>query len=361
MRIERIQELIVELAGLPSANDRPPPLIDAFRLARESHNWFPDEEEAIEAICRHIDETSDYARAWHMVSDISQTGHHRRPDELSELQIAVGFSVGNSTLAYIDVRTGDVASGVLVNIEDRIFLATTSHSVPASPKGKLSIVCRKSTSINKNLAPIIDSAKWDYKETGWDAAYLELPADFAIGETGKFPISLDRIMPCGAGYEDRLTCVAGYPSSIIKDIERTDESLTKLFTPNCWFNKLFPQKHWHILGEDGRSADETMDVFIPYPRDDDFHAFGPLQDFGGPELAEPFGMSGGGYWQPKVELKRHLFLPDYYALIAIQSHWWRRGRYLQATQIVHWLRLVYRHKPELQSTLAAAFPGIDLG
>ena len=114
------------------------------------------------------------------------------------------------------------------------------------------------------------------------------------------------------------------------------------------------------LEEREREPNEEWDVFIPYPRNDDFTALGPLKHQAGDKLSEPFGMSGGGYWQPQVALKRAVFTPEHYSLIAIQSHWWGLGRYLQGTQIIHWLRLVLSTRPELRSTLEQAFPNHPL-
>jgi hypothetical protein len=67
-------------------------------------------------------------------------------------------------------------------------------------------------------------------------------------------------------------------------------------------------------------------------------------------------LSGGGYWQPRSALDSTVWSPDKYSLIAIQSHWWERGRYLQATQIIHWLRLLWAKREDVRVALSNAFP-----
>ncbi len=111
-----------------------------------------------------------------------------------------------------------------------------------------------------------------------------------------------------------------------------------------------------MLEERHRLPDQELDVFIPYLKDDEVVALGPLRHGMGDGLPEPMGMSGGGYWQPNLALKSEIWNPEYYSLIAIQSRWWGRGRYLQGTQIIHWLRLLWEQQPELRADLEAAFP-----
>jgi hypothetical protein len=264
------------------------------------------------------------------------------------------------TIAYVNLKDGKAASGTLIEVGERIFLATTAHSIPRRPVGTLSFVGNTATKIDRNIPPILSYAKEpDYQQR--DVAYVELDREFVEVTFGKAAIPLQRVYPCATGQDNWWTIVAGYPCDEIRSIQEVREQAeTKLFTLECWGNKLLMLARWNALGKRHRSPDERLDVFIPRPIDDDFVALGPLQNQKPGQLSEPFGMSGGGYWQPNLALTTRLWSPEHYSLIAIQSHWWGRGRYLQGTQIIHWLRLLWEHQADVRQFLENAFPDHDL-
>jgi hypothetical protein len=192
-------------------------------------------------------------------------------------------------------------------------------------------------------------------------AFVELEPAFVAANFGKTAIPLSRVYPCKTGQDKWWTFVAGYPGDEIRRILEPQECIeTKVFTLECWANKLLMPDRWGALGQRHRSPDERFDVFIPRPIEDDFVSLGPLRSQRLGQLSEPYGMSGGGYWQPNLALKTELWSPEYYSLIAIQSHWWGRGRYLQGTQIIHWLRLLWQHQEDLRQHLSDAFPDHEL-
>lgn len=365
MGTQRIQELIVGLAGEVFQNERPPALLEKLdlfieQINRETVTLFPDEIDVLREVCRLIDDEQDANIAWKKVGNVELTGVYEQPRELDQLLLSVSHNILNSTIAYINLDTGEAASGVVIEIDNRILLATTAHSIPARPRGKLSFVGDHSTKIDENIPPILSSAKDpDYEHR--DVAFVELERGFVEDNFGKSAIPLSRIYPCRTGQENWWTCIGGYPTEEIRNIDDSSRQVrTKLFTLQCWGNKILTPDNWQVLEERHRLPNEQLDVFIAYPRSDDFTALGPLRHQASDQLSEPFGMSGGGYWQPQVSLKRELFAPDYYSLIAIQSHWWGKGRYLQGTQIIHWLRLLWQSQPELRDLLASSFPGHDL-
>jgi hypothetical protein len=95
-----------------------------------------------------------------------------------------------------------------------------------------------------------------------------------------------------------------------------------------------------------------MDVFLPYLIGEEMIHLGENV---GPGLSSPPGLSGGGVWQRSTE-ESAIWTAENYELIAVQSMWPRRGRYLQATQIIHWLRLVYASCVDARRPLMEQFP-----
>lgn len=362
----RIQELIIELAGKRTESSRPPNMrarLTKFvaKINQSSAVVYPDEIEVLEEICRLIDDESNGDLAWEKVQNVELSGVYNQPPELDSLTLAVGHSVLNSTVAYINIKSREIASGVLIDIENRIFLATAAHALPQNPIGNLSFVGNKSTRLDENIPSILSFGKEEQHKLR-DVGFVELEPAFIETNCGKSPIPLSRIYPCQTGHESHWTCVGGYPGDEVRNIDdNMKRTRTKLFTMQCWSNKILAPSQWGVLeGKASREPDERLDVFIPYPREEDFKSLGPLEHQKPNHLCKPFGMSGGGYWQPNSSLKRSIFTPDYYSLIAIQSHWWIPERYLQATQIIHWLRLLWKCQPKLREILEDAFADHDM-
>ncbi len=315
---------------------------------------FPDELEVLAEICRKIDEEQNSQFAWKMVSDFEANCAMNRPEEFDELHHAVADNVQSSTIAYINLKSGKSATGILVEIDDRFFMATTAHSLPRSPVGNVSFVGRIPKPIDAS-APCILSHGRDDNEELKDIAFLEIGREYTMG-LAETPISLSRILPCGAGQEKHLAFVCGYPTEFVQDVNIHQGASGKQFAMLSWTNKLLMPNQWDVLPQKRRFPDPSVDVFLPWPRNDDVQCHGLHQV---ESLVEPYGLSGGGYWQLHASSNRAIWTAENYCLIAIQSEWWELGRYLQATQIVHWLRLLWNQKAELRPTLELAFPNVD--
>lgn len=363
MKKSEIQRIILEMAG-EQENLRPPKLQDLLpgklrSMAATGARIFPDEEEVLVELCKEIDQATNVDSAWELVNDVGKSLVYMHPPELNMYIEAVAFNVLNSTVSYLSPRSGNVASGTLVEIDERIFVATTAHSVPSDPKGKLSFVGSKSEKIETSIPRILSFAKSDNIEL-CDVAFLEIEREYANDRIGKSPIPLSRISPRGVGYSKLWTSIAGFPADEVRDLENLEvKVITKQFTLECWGNKLLMPENWDVLSTDRRPPNKLFDVFIPRPRDEEFVALGPLRPSKSADLAEPYGMSGGGYWQGIAVTERRVWNPENYSLIAIQSTWWGRGRYLQGTQVIHWLRLLWSHLPELRQILESTFPKED--
>lgn len=366
MKKADFQNVIEQLAGPRGKSKRPPKLrvrLDRRCRRRQSEGvpLFPDEIEVLRWISRAIDKERNGGLAWQMVRDISLTGIDSRGSELELVHTAIAANIHDCTVAYVKLNSDPltVATGMFIAIGTRVFLATTSHSLPAKPEGKLSFVGMPLTSLNESIPTVVDFGK-DADETKRDVAYLEIDPAF-VRRLDKHPLPLSRVYPCGTGQKKLFTIVSGYPSDRLRKIRAGKKRFDLQFNFHCWGNTILLPADWHILPKrrpapDRRTQpDEHYDVFVPYPRNDDVISCGTSSV---DALPEPFGMSGGGYWQPKRARKVRIWRPDSYCLIAIQSSWWGCGRYLQATQIIHWLKLVWNQRPDVRADLKEALPKV---
>jgi len=224
---------------------------------------FPDEVDLLAEICRRIDNEPCGEAAWKQVANIELTGVYEQPPETNDAHLAISHNILSSTVAYINLKDGRAASGVLVAVGDRVFLATSAHSVPARPAGNLSFVGNTSTKADANIPRILRSAK-DPEDEQRDVAYVELEPGFVEGNFGKAAIPLSRVYPCRTGQDWWWTFVGGYPTDEIRSISDPHSQVnTKLFTLECWSNKLLMPDRWDALEQRHRSPDKGLDVFIP--------------------------------------------------------------------------------------------------
>lgn len=357
MRTAQLQELISMLAASSRRKQRPPVLLTRLKrhlaaLERKGASLTPDERDVLQKMCEIIDAEKHGGEAWQLVKDISKMLTLSRQPESNEQQNAITHNLRTFTLAYQDLKESKVASGVLVDIGGRTFVATTAHSVPADPKTRLVMVGELPTDVYRAKPSIISFGTTDPDTL--DIGFMELDSSFVKDGLGKLALPLSRVFPCGPGQLDYATYVCGFPSEQVHTTMPSASKKLQVFTFQSWQNTPLMPKDWNHLPRKHRPPHELTDIFVPYQREDDILCNGQEMT---EILNQPHGLSGGGYWQPNVSLKQKIWSPEYYCLIGIQSAWW--GRYLRATQIIHWLRLVWQHNSDLRQQLEAEFPNVD--
>jgi hypothetical protein len=268
---------------------------------------------------------------------------------------AVAQNLNTHTVAFLDLNKPleGMASGVLVRIGGHLFVATAAHAVPSEPGCLLSFGVPKTTAIDAGALPIVRCGK---SATEWpDVGFLELDPTGALPILSKEPIDLAQISLRGPGHPECRCLAFGYPSEMIRT-EQTDPSQFHLMLrPMCYSNVPMTPEDWPNLPSTDPASRQAVDVFLPYdPEEEIWHYEESEKD---DTLPEPRGASGGGLWQgspTKVELWNAAGVQ----LIGIQSRWNKTGKYVRAFQIVHWLRLLYKHCDDLRPALDRAFPEI---
>ena len=265
-----------------------------------------------------------------------------------QVSLAVAGNLSRCSVGFFDVEspTVDLASGVLISIGNRLFVATAGHAVPSRPSGRISFIGQNEKRLVESKEAVIAHESYEWPDVG----FLEIAPDVA-SRLGKEPIGLERISPRGPGHFDRRCFVFGYPTDSIKVQHKKERfdlggiSYSHLpMRPEEWPEKPRPPAH------------EEVDIFLPYDRDEEMFYYEENQ--GRNELGHPEGMSGGGLWQG-VDREGKLWTPEDVGLFGIQSGYRAEDKYLRACQINTWLRLLHSEQLDLRATLEEAFPSLQ--
>ena len=204
MREAELQRLILQLAG-NERQLRPPKLGPKVREYLAENSVYPEERDAIIAVARKIDNTRGKQKAWQMVDDIRQTEVMERPPEWTEVIRTASNSLHKSTVSYL--RHNGSTSGVLVQIGNRVFIATVAHAIPRKLK-ELYLVGHEYT---ENSIPVLSSKRGTADFL--DVAFVEIGVD-QLERLKKQTIGLDRVLVCGWGIKARQTILCGFPAQL---------------------------------------------------------------------------------------------------------------------------------------------------
>ncbi|MFL6544501.1 MAG: hypothetical protein ACJ8LM_04865, partial [Candidatus Udaeobacter sp.] len=261
-------------------------------------------------------------------------------------------NIHSHSVAYTIAPNGEgVASGTVVQIGDRLLIATTEHTIPDDLK-LLGFVA-------KDRIVYGDRSRWVRragKDRFNDIGFIELETA-AIVDLGLNPISVERIVDAGPGDPRLKSRVIGFPWEM-----RQDHFVAKgvrTFKPLSYGCETVHLAAWPSLSFATKDKDPSIHVLAFYEREDNIDwQVDYVQSSATPD---PRGMSGGGYWQrPRFLADSEVWLPDQLCLFAIQSAWFEKKSFLKGTQIIHWLKLVADSYPdELHSELHRRFPRLD--
>jgi len=266
---------------------------------------------------------------------------------------AVAQNLSRHTVAFVDLEKPleRMGSGVLVNIDGHLLVATAAHAVPFQPGGQLSFVLPKTQAIDAGALPILHHGKI---ESEWpDVGFLELDPEKTLSILGKEPIGLDRIGLLGAGDPERPCFLFGYPSEMARTKEAGTSELHLTFRPMCYSNAPIKPEKWPNVSSADPAPDQAVDIFLPYDPAEEIWYY--EENEGDDNLLEPRGASGGGLWQGFGDHGQPGSAENI-QLFGIQSRWIEKEKYVRACQIIHWLRLLHEHYSDLRPALVAAFP-----
>jgi hypothetical protein len=262
------------------------------------------------------------------------------------------FLYQQSVAFFSSEKEGEIslASGTLVSIGDRLFIATASHTVLESPSVETWVLSNEPQHSTAPHAPILNRGK--YPKDDPDVGFLELGANAAVEYLKKEACPIERLAVRGIGRPLRSVLLVGNPGELVKQKEHIEPSsprpgLALVPLIIAYYTVPLMESEWPIVG----NPDSSKDIFLDYPKT-------PGQQMETGEamlLPNPKGMSGGGLWGQGFETDE-VWSNASARLIGIQSSWHSGLRYARCVQIIHWLRLIYAHYEDLRPILERQFP-----
>jgi hypothetical protein len=225
------------------------------------------------------------------------------------------------------IVTGDngnvtLASGTLVSIGERLFIATASHAIPKITPGETYTFLSEQYDAEILQAPVLNTG--NRTDNRPDVGYLELATNTALEYLKEIACPLKGLAIRGVGRPLRPTILIGNPSEYVKRKEG-QEGGTSGLVPNMlgYFAIPLMESEWPSDVE----SDPAIHIFLEYPNT-------PANQFGSDEsimLPDPAGMSGGGLWDYGFE-DAAVWTKESAKLIGIQSGWYDDLRYTVAVQ-----------------------------
>jgi hypothetical protein len=173
------------------------------------------------------------------------------------------------------------------------------------------------------------------------------------------PLRIERVCDAGTGNPNVKSRLLGYPFQWVGP-SRGAPGIKGMYALSYGCETVEPDR-WPALRLTARPRyplDPTVDIVVEYS--DDVETFGTEPPGNRPRTPQPIGMSGGGLWQrPKATGDDEIWSADNLSLIGLQSSWLNTIGFLRSVQIIHWLRLVAEHFPDLRDELASRFPRLN--
>jgi hypothetical protein len=306
-----------------------------------------------------------------LVADEKSVAHRREQEALID---GAGDFLRKHSILYMYEKNGQrqTASGTLVTIEGRLFVATAGHTIPVGAT-MVEFIGGNVVRIHASDEKAPGRREWSgsrsvqvlngAKHSSYDVGFLELRMD-ALEILMREAILLAGLCLRPLQY-GRTAFLFGFPSALESETEMTRSARLLHSSSMTYPNPVLAPEEWPTTPANDRSPDENVDCFLRYSRNDPNMEMIPL---GGQttrlpvdlpdQLPKVFGMSGGGFWQRWTSMSTaELWFPCDYQLFAIQSSWNETQRYVRGIQIRHWLDLLAEKCPELKSAISSHVAG----
>lgn len=253
------------------------------------------------------------------------------------------------TILDTDGQNTSIASGTLVSILDRVFIATAGHCIPSNPQDRLWFLIPEPTSSLRERLQIINRGS----ESDVDVGFLELnktEADDYFQE--KEYCELSQLTPSGPGREKALVTLVGNAAERIDHSQQFDGLPAVAAKVDSYSSVILSVDEWPSPTSSRRPPNIEVDMYLDYPEQ-----LSNLDSGTEISASNPGGLSGGALWDMHA-MDKGLWTPDCAKIVGIQSAWHPTLRYLRITQIVHWIRLLHDSNVDLQEHLAASYPAV---
>lgn len=272
----------------------------------------------------------------------------------SESSRALHQHVFRHSVSFLRVDKMELASGTLVQIADRVFVATTAHTIPHNAdESTIWLLPGVPRQKDEDVPKIINSGKIDSHRP--DVAFMELEGDSALSYLEKSACDISRFRQQGIGRPNRLVSLVGSPGNAINHVKVNGSPGINVKVIS-YSTVPYSEAETPSISAPDTPADLDIDLFLAYPSGSgdtiDLATGDPIK------LPDAPGTSGGGIWDQGFDTDK-LWSTEDAVCFAIQSRWHETKRYLRAVQIIHWARLVHESYPELRSILESQFPELS--
>ncbi|MEQ8853588.1 hypothetical protein [Gimesia sp.] len=256
-------------------------------------------------------------------------------------------AVSPYTVAMIDIkaRPKELSSGTLVQIENRMFIATCKHNIPQNPEKRLWILPSEPENVADGMIGFTSIKRHPILDLGLLEVDSESLHDYL---PKKSCCKLEQVRIAGCGRANKTITLCGAPTQFAKG-DGTEINPQKTLIMGFSSVPYTPQEFPNVPNT-SHDADQEIDIFYEYPEQGFRHDNNEELD-----LEHPEGFSGGGIWDQGFT-EREMWNPSNAKLIGIQSSWFEPERYARGIQIKHWLDLVWNEMPDLRQIIESSFP-----
>jgi hypothetical protein len=243
-------------------------------------------------------------------------------------------------------------SGTLVEIGDRLFVATVSHSLDnlESPsRFRLMTIDGRNHSASSDV--VLQTAGRDGDRP--DVGFLELDPTLFQSFSTSSAIGLPRISTLPP--DGQLASLMGTPYTTVNFSQNEIQEWGISATVSGFTTAAIETSEWPNINL-RTPFDAEFDLLINYP-----DSSPDIRDEQGAQtqLENPHGVSGGGLWihghvDPNADTS--IWTPDNCKLVGIQASWIPSRGFVRLTRISHWLDLVREKCPELAEQIDTTFP-----
>lgn len=238
-----------------------------------------------------------------------------------------GQKLAGTAVSLCDIRKEpkEVFSGTLYLAEDRLFVITCAHAVPANANGKIWLIRKQGQYLSEGIPAAINT----YRPSGErpDIALVEFDprilTDYLKGYSPIGPEDIGELDYSVPSHE--IVVLVGNPAEdtnylkLKGEIIKTHISFLK--------HETVPPDKWPEPMRDSAPNDRLIDIYLQSIKKDDTSE--KAKDW---YYTNPQGLSGGGVWALTIT-PGALLTPANFRLVGVQSAWnWKAG-FLRAVRV----------------------------
>jgi hypothetical protein len=251
-----------------------------------------------------------------------------------QLMLPAAFLYTVPVLVNYQAGSDDMGAGVLIEVGNRLFVATAAHIIEEKPRVVPDAFSMPAQDDDTGIV-----RRGIHPDPELDLGFLELEQNDRMKAICRASCSLEQVYlgkpPEPAG---PMLHVVGFPVAARRLTRRGCEVEKRLLgshfarqTDNHYYLS-YPEKGWRITAT-------TEEEFPFYP--------------------SPKGFSGSGLWGFNQSGTDELFSPQrHIRLYGIQCSWLSADRLVKCVRMLPWFRLIATEYPDLKPMLASAFPSL---